>query len=90
MAEASRQSNHIGPIPAAGLFRCPREPTAFLAHDPSVLELENPVGEGNGPRIVRQDKHAVRAIPSNVCQERHDGPAVFAVQRAGRLVREDG
>ena len=76
-------------MPFQNSSRLPRRPAGFLADDAAVLDMDDPVGERHEPRIVGDDQHAAARVLGDVRQDTHDGLAVLAVQRGGRLVGQD-
>src|SRR5262245_4236073 len=62
---------------------------ALFADDPAVLDANDPVGERKDTGVVGDDQHTAAAVARDLRQHRHDGVAVSAVERGGRLVGED-
>src|SRR5262249_7390356 len=63
---------------------------SFLANDASVFDANHPIGERQYTGVVGDHQYAALGIVRDLGQELHDGVAVLAVERRGRLVGEDG
>src|SRR5262249_52098203 len=61
----------------------------LLADDTAVLDTQNPAGERDDARIMRDDEQCPRGILGNLRQHFHHVMAVLAVERGCRLVCED-
>jgi len=61
----------------------------LLGDDAAVLDAHHPVGERQGARIVGDHQHGALGVAGDLGQHRHDGLAVVAVERRGRLIGED-
>src|SRR5262249_38572719 len=68
---------------------CGRRPCRrlFLPDDAAVLDPYHAIGERQDAGIVLHHQHAMRRILGDLGEQRHDGVAILAVQRSGRLVR---
>ncbi len=64
-------------------------PPRFLANDPSVLDMNDPVREWQQTRIMRHNQHGVSPFPGDLGKELHDRLAIGAIKRGRGLVRKD-
>src|SRR6185436_12137059 len=76
-------------IPFQNSSRLLRRPAGFLADDAAVLDMDDPVSERHEPRIVGDNQNAAARVLGDGRKDTHDGLAVLAVQRRGRLIGQD-
>src|SRR6516165_8030237 len=61
----------------------------LFADDEPIFDANDPVGERQYTRIMRNDQHGAGRILGDRSQDRHDGVTVLAIQCGGRLVRKN-
>ena len=64
-------------------------PTLFFMRQRTILDVEDPIGEFEEPRVVRHNWDGPAMISGDAGEDRHDCLAVGAVKRRGRLIGED-
>ena len=62
---------------------------AFLTRNPSVFDVNDPIGKWQEPRIMGHNQHGPSRLSGNFGKYFHDRAAIIAVQRGGGLVGED-
>src|SRR5262249_54033130 len=66
-----------------------RAPIARFANNAPILNVNDPIGKGQYPGVMRDDEHAARSLPGNTGQDRHHSMPVLAVERRGRLIGQN-
>ena len=51
--------------------------------------MNDPIGEGQYTRIMRDDEHRATWLFGNIGQNAHDGPTVLTVQSSRRFIRQN-